>query len=490
MIYRYSQKFIRDDELLKRIENGEKIDFDSLWTTKRRNKEREDIDIYTSYHHRWGLFEKGECALLVAGGLITAGIWPVVDTVVHVMKKAQKKYLDNLDSQNNIIAVSADEVLFFADKIKAKVLELAKQGHRVNVVIDGCAQTEWLMENQRIEYNFDTQKLLKLIDLQSELQKVGMTEPIKFNEFFQTTKYSDLKTCWTLEQVIDANNKIDNIVRRIQDLKLSPYETMIYIHKYLTQNFEYGFHTLKISDMLVGTHRKTERNRSIVAALQDNKTICAGYASMTKAIIDRLNIPGLKCDYQNASVWNKKKKCIGGHALTLVTIEDSKYNINGSYLNDATWDSKNKEHPQGRGYTYFMYPVTDMSKLSKIILSIADGSRTQLSLYSREKFIGNPSKGEDSVPIPYDTFEKAVKRVYSLESDFCRGKEPEQAVTQDIQLSLKRAWNSRIDDANPLVKQVDVVYTVSPKYNKKHKLKNVKFELKNEVVNANRGMEQ
>lgn len=487
MIYRYSS-YNNYDLIMQKMMLGEQVDFDKLWVEEEQDLRGKYIATDTWYHPKYEM-DAGDYIILTFGGLITVGIMPVVDTVVHAIQKGRRKHYDNLDSKNDVIAVSANDVFMFSDRIKAKVSELVKQGHKVNVVVDGCAQTKTIDENQRVEYNFDTSKLIKLWDLEYDLKKLGMTEPLRFNEFFETTKYSDLETCWTLEQVIDANNKIDKVVRRIQDLNLSPYETMVYIHKYLTQNFEYGFHTLKISDMLVGTHRKTERNRSIVAALQDNKTICAGYASLTKAIIDRLNIQGLKCEYQIASCWNKKKKCIGGHALNLVTIDDPKYDINGTYLNDATWDSKNKKHPQGRGYTYFMYPITDMSKLKGTALSVAYGSRARLGQYDMR--IGkNPSKGEDSATIPYETFENAVKQVYSLESDFCQGNEPYQAATQDIQLSLRRAWNSRIDDANPLVKQVDVIYKVSPKYNKKHKLKNVKFELKNEVTNANKEKEQ
>lgn len=469
---------------------GEQVDFDKVWTEEKQDERGEHILTNTLYHPEYHLDAEGY-VLLVMGGLLTTGIWPVVDTFVHEINKEKRKHLEKLDSKRDIIAVSASEVLFFADKIKAKVSELVKKGHKVNVVVDGCAQKKELEENQRIEYNFDTQKLLKLWDLEYELKQLGMTEPLKFNEFFQTTTYSDLKSCWDLEQVIEANNEIDKVVRKIQNLKLSPYETMVYIHKYLTQNYGYGYNVSKKLDEQ--NARESEKNRSIVAAIKKKKTICAGYASLTKAIIDRLNMPELKCEYQIATCWAPKENTLvfnGGHALAHVTIEDPKYDIKGSYLNDATWDAKDKKHPYGRGYTYFMYPIMDAQKLSPMFLSDSYGSRTTIRTrdFTREIY---PRSEDGSVPIPYDTFEKAVKQVYSLESDFCQGNEFNQTATQDIQLSLRRAWHSRTEDNyNPLVKQVDVVYKVSPKYNRKHEIKNVKFQLKNELINADKEISQ
>ena len=105
---------------------------------------------------------------------------------------------------------------------------------------------------------------------------------MKFNEYFFTEKYSDLKTCWNLEQVIDANNELESIVNRIKKLNLSPYEIMVYIHKYLTDSFMFGYNTSKKIDCSM--KRKCEKNRSIIGAIKYRQTLCAGFASLTKAI--------------------------------------------------------------------------------------------------------------------------------------------------------------------------------------------------------------
>ena len=488
MLYRFTQKNTSEFEMLDLMERGVKLDFDKLWgetqplskwADKKPERYFQDMKYADTFEK---VFSVIEC-------VTTLGIFPALDTLYYVSQKRQKKVQDKEDAERDIIAVPADEIIFFGDRIKEKVSKLVKQGHKVNVVVDGCAQFDEINSRQRIEYNFDTTKLLKLWDLNYELQKLGMTGSIKFNEFFKTTKYTDLKTCWNLEQVIDANNEIDKVVTKIQTLKLSPYEAMVYIHKYLTQNYGYGFNGGRIADKK--DTRKSENNRSIVAAIRNKQTICSGYASMTKAIVDRLKMPRLTCEYLNTAAWkipkDKDPEFLSGHALNLVTIDDSKYNINGSYLNDATWDSKTKKCPRGRGYSFFMYPITDMVDFrTRPQLSVLAGSRAHIQ--ECPEFGQLPTKAENSYPIPYDMLEKAVKNVYSLESDFCENGDAVKTAREDLLLSLRKAWNTRFGKTNLLVKQIDRVYTVRPTWNKKGELKKVKFELKNKAINSDMEM--
>ena len=478
MIYRISQNNTSDNEILQMVREGILPDFEENYIKKEgTTKFNSSEDIQTLYHNN---DDKNDNWEKVYFAIVTLGLVPVVDSLIYMKRKLQQKVREKKDAKIDIITVPADEIFLFKDRIKEKVVELAMKGHKVSVVIDGFAQKNLLRGNERIEYNFKYYDLVRLCDLNDELKHLGLNGSIKFNEYFGTTKYSDLRTCWDLEQVVEANNEIEKIVRKIQSLKLSPYETMVYIHKYLTQNYIYKYNVGKISRFL--NKRKDEKNRSIVAAILNKQTICAGYASMIKAIIDRLNIRELTCDFQVACCFKKtkngKEKHDCGHALNLITIEDSKYNIKGSYLNDATWDAKTKKYPYGRGYTYFMYPCTDMAKLTSCLVRATTGSRA----YNYSEYIevgGLPKKGKYDNPIPFDIFEKAVMNVYSLESSFCHENNPNEAAINDIQLSLRRAWGSRKDYTNPLVKKVEDVFIVTPYYKHK-KFNGYSFTLRNQ----------
>lgn len=336
----------------------------------------------------------------------------------------------------DIIAVSAKDVFLFKKKIKKMVSKLVKQKRKVNVVIDGNATYKPLNGMERIEYTFEPLELSKLIEFNDDLLRRGMSGSIKFNEFYLTEEYADLETCWDLYSVVKANAEIDGVVDKIKELKLSPYETMVYIHKYLTQNYDYG-HCYE-SDKL--WNRISENNRSIVAAIKNKQTVCSGFASMTKAIIDRLNLSQLKCKYQGVEGWdyNAAGEPEGkwGHALSLITIQDPKYNIDGMYFDDATYDCRTRKSPYGRGYTFFMYPVKDMLNLTGDHMTVAEGTRVSSMEWRIDDL---PPEYKECDPIPYEAFEKAVKTVYSLEKRFLNNNDVEQAVEQDIDISLNRA---------------------------------------------------
>lgn len=385
------------------------------------------------------------------------------------------------DDSTDIVAVNADDILLVKDAIKAKVFELANKGRKANVVVEGCGSFDPL---KRIEHTFNGGKLLKLCELDQELRKFGMEGQIKFNEYFPISRNSGLSGCWNLDQVLDANEKIREIVWKIRKLELSPYETMVYIHKYLTQNYGYGTNADE-NCFISGA----EKDASIISTFQNKQTICTGFASMTKAIIDELNIPELTCKYQPMTCWKKleepdelgrKIKYNGKHALSLITVNDPKYNIKGTYIDDATWDCKDKDYPYGKGYAFFMYPVSNILKMKRMGLSpIIGGTRIFASRFEYDDFGKLPEMDskDKPIPIPFDTFEKAVKRVYSLEKDFCRDNDPVKTGIKDITNSLIEALIIQADD-NPLAQKADTLYTATYVYDENNNIKNVKIELK------------
>lgn len=360
----------------------------------------------------------------------------------------------------DIIAVPAKDVFTFQQEIMKKISSLVKKGHKVQMIIDGCASTEEYY-NGRIPYTFNFVYMFALNDLNRDLKKIGLSGSIKFNEFFETTQNTDLDTCWDFEDVVKANNEIDRVVQKIENLHLTPYEAMVYIHKYLTQTYGYEKHVDE-TNLNPEKYREIEKNHSIVSAILSKKTICVGFASMTKAIIDELNMPGLKCELKLANCWEREGQddysLIGIHSLAKIEIEDPKYNVSGTYLDDATWDCKNRDNPNGKGYAYFMYSIKEMSKLIDP-LSFNKGSIIKV----RGKNFRTPNEQQKineyvkSDPIPYNVFEKAVKKVYSLESDFCQQNNPDETAQKDILRSMERAQISRTDDENPLVKKYNEI---------------------------------
>ncbi len=467
MIIRFSQTELNDARyILYRFEEGIKVDFDKLAKSEfSKNVEYFDTAMYAGI------------------ALSTFGIGAPISLAALILHKLKAIATEQKNKNHDIITVSFKDFFLFEDKIKKQVSESLKQGHKVNIIIEGDATSKMITGEEGIEYNYSAEKYLRMFDINLELKKLGMKDSIRFNEFFKTNDYTDLKTCWTLEEVLDATAEIDKIVFHIKDKNLSPYETMLYIHKYITSHYGYGFNATNKTK-----NRSSEKVRSIIGAIQNDKTVCAGFASLTKAIVEKLNMPGLKCNYQVVEYHGKNKRgknVSSAHALNLVDIDDPKYGIKGKYANDTTWDCKTKKCPEGRGYAFFMYPIADMTNFRNNALTrTSNASRVMVFDYMYD---GQRERAQDEQikmsanPISLDSLTAAMTKVYSEEQAFCNGDSVETAVKKEIRRSMRCAWVTRIlDGDNPLLKKADEIYNVKVKNYRSGILKSAKFTLKNE----------
>ena len=194
---------------------------------------------------------------------------------------------------------------------------------------------------------------------------------LALNTYLQANKMNQLRfmedplhpnSSWTLSQVINANEEINSLVDIIKMQNFTPYEAMAYIHLYLTSQFPYKEN---VEDPLAP--------RSIVGLLNSEDIVCVGYAKFIKAVVDKLNMPGLEAQtiesvlkpHQpkgTAKMVNKYPISGFAHLQNLITINDPKYGIKGTYMNDACWDAKNESFPNGKGFGNFMYSINDAFK--------------------------------------------------------------------------------------------------------------------------------
>lgn len=298
----------------------------------------------------------------------------------------------------------------FAEKILSNEL---------NVSI--CIHDQQKNDDFNIDYLYSNDQINKIIDLNNYLLEKGMKDQIRFKENSLVDSDIDLLTTWSLDDVIKANKNIDNVVEYIKKNNYSPFEAMTYIHTYVTSNFKY-------------TEGQLEECRSIVGAYQ-GKIVCAGYSSLVKAIVDKLNDPNLQCECIGADLYKKhffRYELEGGHAHNLIHINDEKYGIKGHYMEDTCWDAKNDYYPDGKGFAYFMYPITDLECFNGMIYQQKFSDRLYDSIFfDQEQFVEKlidskkPSKyqpktpeivekyGDKSTPIPLETLRKVIFTVYS-----------------------------------------------------------------------------
>lgn len=265
-------------------------------------------------------------------------------------------------------------------------------------------------DEDHVQMNFKDESIEKLKEI-NEFLKFNNQEELKFIE-----DLIDSNLAWPLEDVIESYNYINMVINRIKQREFSPLETMCYLHIFTTQNFKYQ----EVRESLIP--------RSIVGIVNYDAIVCVGYSRFIKAIVDKLNIKGLRCD--NFTTVLKECEKTGnvllseyvslntGHMQNLIYIDDDKYNVHGRYIEDATWDSLNDKYPKGKGFANFMFPVIDLTHVEGVKFEQYSDSidemlaMVNMDVYTPKRLRVVEENKEYSLPIPYETIYECLKNVY------------------------------------------------------------------------------
>ena len=339
------------------------------------------------------------------------------------IEDCKKRIRDYENTRDNFAYLKVSKETFFNDTQKVEELckEIIGAGKQLKVVV--YDNMVYRNNNSTANYVYTKDEFNTLVEFNIRLRELGMQENIRINEFNEVSTPYDYNRSWDLKTVLEANNSIDKIVEFIKSKQLTPYEAMLYIHRYITSNYAYK-------------HGDHMHENVIMGAFTDKSIICSGYASLTKAIIDKLGYPELKCDLVGCKIYKDGliPKVSGAHCQCLVHIKDEAYGINGTYLNDTCWDSKMSKYPKGRGFANCMLPLSDsMHFKNTIYVQLNETSRYDTLIINIKEFknaLKNNSKLSDiayrtslkfkkpvpeyiskyeSKPIEFDTFKKGLQ---------------------------------------------------------------------------------
>ncbi len=149
--------------------------------------------------------------------------------------------------------------------------------------------------------------------------------------------------------VIDALKTIDKITdisNSIKKLNMSPIEEVMYTYD-LVRHRVYN-----IEDK----NERSSTSRDLSKILEGDKIVCVGYSELFKAILTNLNI-----NIDTVRLRGEKN----GHERCVAYIKDDKYDINGVYYFDPTWDSRRKNdfNDYLYYYKYFCLTLEDIKRL-------------------------------------------------------------------------------------------------------------------------------
>lgn len=198
-----------------------------------------------------------------------------------------------------------------------------------------------------IKNNIESKKII--ISFRHQLkEKLNNNETVKIL-YNLTQKYPQINLgleneniTWSVNEIIDSNIKIDNIVNEINSKNLSDVEKLLYAYLIVTEN--------KYKDV---NKNYTYLARSVYGVLNSDEICCVGYCELFKEIVKRLNI-NVKLFSNN--VWTLIiNEHFGLHRNLICYIKDDKYNIDGFYYLDPTWDAKIDEHDKDRLNFFLIY---------------------------------------------------------------------------------------------------------------------------------------
>lgn len=99
-------------------------------------------------------------------------------------------------------------------------------------------------------------------------------------------------------------------------------------------------------------------SRDLNKIISSDKIVCVGFSNLIDFILKNLDI---KC---NSAIYEYSNKENTGHQRNYVYIKDDKYNINGIFFLDATWDSK-KNNNYLDNYRFFLKPFKYFKEIRK-----------------------------------------------------------------------------------------------------------------------------
>lgn len=224
-----------------------------------------------------------------------------------------------------------------------------------------------------LEFSDDTRKLI-------ENNPVLQSTDIILEGIFEIThedldlllnKLGNLKN---INLMIDGNDKlvtieeykktvyaIDEMVNLIKKYNLSPLEQMMYAYdlvrdRVYTKEDEIDNYTV---------------SRDLTSVLFGDKIVCVGYANIYEKILSNLGIKNMMYSIKSTNPQAY------GHRRNIAYVKDSKYDVEGVFYFDPTWDSKKNANDTSYldSYKFFCLPKED------------------IDIYTKGKFVDRTFKG-------------------------------------------------------------------------------------------------
>ena len=171
--------------------------------------------------------------------------------------------------------------------------------------------------------------------------------------------FEDHGKTWNIKQVKKANNALKKTAKQLVDKNLSPFEKIMATY-------------FKVTSRIYNEEQNEEhfaQSRSVYGVLNSKRVVCVGYSEWFSAILNLTDDENIKTYQNGVQISYDNKYSEGGHRNLIVYVKDKKYNLDGYYYLDSTWDSAQYKNETPYDILNFMLPLTDIKEYKQFIRS-------------------------------------------------------------------------------------------------------------------------
>lgn len=162
--------------------------------------------------------------------------------------------------------------------------------------------------------------------------------------------FKEITVVWSMDEVENANQKIQQTIDEINSANLSPLEQLLKAFKTVS-NRKYTSESPDESFLI---------SRSLYGIFNSDRIVCVGYSNWLAEIVSGLENPNLVCEKISTLIKDEKdENNATGHASNMIYIKDEKYGIDGLFYADACFSSSTHESADP-DLAYFLLPIDDL----------------------------------------------------------------------------------------------------------------------------------
>lgn len=158
---------------------------------------------------------------------------------------------------------------------------------------------------------------------------------------------------YNFEELNKMNFKLKNYLTSITNESMSPYEKYISIYNFVRKYKKYKIieqpELIDLSQLINNKHQSS----SLKYILENDYIDCRGFSYLLQTMLNMVGIESVEFGFD---VYRNDGSKLGGHARTLINIDDDKYDLHGIYVSDATWDAHNLDN----SLEYSLLPLSSM----------------------------------------------------------------------------------------------------------------------------------